>query len=134
MKLHVHHHTMVIYIQYKFDEIPFIGYLVMAEDGRLTDGRTDVKPIYIFRNTRMDPLGKSQSYPASIHRPISESPLKWHCTDGPTALFTKKNLDPPPLMKLSGSNKQELSDMQNVNDMRVCPRMTQTPLIHQDCS
>ena len=37
MKLHVHHHTMVIYIQYKFDEIPSIGYVVMAEDGK-TEG------------------------------------------------------------------------------------------------
>ena len=40
MKLHVHNHTMVIYIQYKFLEIPFICFLVMAEDGK-TDGRTD---------------------------------------------------------------------------------------------
>ena len=32
MKLHVHNHSMVIYIQYKFQEILFIGYLVMAED------------------------------------------------------------------------------------------------------
>ena len=38
MKLHVHTLTMVIYIQYKFHEIPSIGYLVMAEDGK-TDGR-----------------------------------------------------------------------------------------------
>ena len=34
MKLHVHSHTMVIYIQYMFHEIPSIGYLVMAEDGK----------------------------------------------------------------------------------------------------
>ena len=33
MKLHMHNHTLVIYIQYKILEIPFIGYLVMAEDG-----------------------------------------------------------------------------------------------------
>ena len=31
MKLHVHNQIMVIYIQHKFQEIPFIGYLVMAE-------------------------------------------------------------------------------------------------------
>ena len=41
MKLSVHNHTMVIiYIQYKFHEIPSIGYLAMAEDGK-TNGRTD---------------------------------------------------------------------------------------------
>ena len=34
MKLHVHNHTIVIYIQYKFHDIPFIGYLVIAEDGQ----------------------------------------------------------------------------------------------------
>ena len=34
MKLHVNNHTIVIYIQYMFQEIPFIGYLVMAEDDR----------------------------------------------------------------------------------------------------
>ena len=34
MKLNVHNHTMVIYIQYKFCEIPSIAYLVMAEDGK----------------------------------------------------------------------------------------------------
>ena len=27
MKLHMYNHTMVIYIQYKFQEIPVIGYL-----------------------------------------------------------------------------------------------------------
>ena len=32
MKLRVHNSTMVLYIQYKFQEIPFIGYLVMAGD------------------------------------------------------------------------------------------------------
>ena len=32
MKLHVHNSTMILYIQYKFQETPFIGYLVMAED------------------------------------------------------------------------------------------------------
>ena len=34
MNLHVHNYTMVVYIQYKFHEIPSIGYLVMAEDGK----------------------------------------------------------------------------------------------------
>ena len=29
-----HQHTMVIYIQYKFQEITFIGYQVMAEDDK----------------------------------------------------------------------------------------------------
>ena len=44
MKLHVHNHNMVIYIQSNFHEIPSTDYLVMAEDGKtdgLTDGRTD---------------------------------------------------------------------------------------------
>ena len=36
----MHNHTVVIYIQYKFHEIPSFGYLVMAEDGK-TEGRTD---------------------------------------------------------------------------------------------
>ena len=36
-KLDVHHIIIVIHIQYKFHEIPFSGYLVMAPDGR-TDG------------------------------------------------------------------------------------------------
>ena len=45
MKLHVHHNTMVIYIQYIFQIIPFIYYLVMVEDrktGRQKNGWTDV--------------------------------------------------------------------------------------------
>ena len=40
--------TMVIYIQFKFHAIPSIGYLVMAEDGKVdgwTEGRTT--PNYI---------------------------------------------------------------------------------------
>ena len=37
MKLNVHNHTMVINIQYKFHEISFIGYLVMAEDGKIIE-------------------------------------------------------------------------------------------------
>ena len=49
IKFHVHNHTIVIYIQYKFHEIPFIGYLDMAEDGNTEiwkDGQTDnAKPI-----------------------------------------------------------------------------------------
>ena len=32
MKLQERNHTMVIYINYKFHEIPFIIYLVMASD------------------------------------------------------------------------------------------------------
>ena len=32
MKLHVHNHTMTIYIQYEFHEMSSIGYKVMAED------------------------------------------------------------------------------------------------------
>ena len=34
MKILMHNHTIVIYIQYKFPEIPSIGYLVMAEAGK----------------------------------------------------------------------------------------------------
>ena len=34
IKLHVLNLTMVIYIQYKFHEIPSVGYLVMAEGGK----------------------------------------------------------------------------------------------------
>ena len=34
IKLNVHNNTVVIYIQYMFQEISFIGYLVMAEDGK----------------------------------------------------------------------------------------------------
>ena len=47
MKLHKHNHTMVIYTQHKFHEIPSIGYLVMVEEGKTdgrkqwTEGRTD---------------------------------------------------------------------------------------------
>ena len=37
MNLYVHSHTMIIDIQYKIHDIPFIGYLVMAE----TDGKMD---------------------------------------------------------------------------------------------
>ena len=32
IKIHVHNLIMVIYIQYKFYEMPSIGYLVTAED------------------------------------------------------------------------------------------------------
>ena len=35
MKLYMHHHTMVIYTQCKFHEIPSIAYEVMAEDGKI---------------------------------------------------------------------------------------------------
>ena len=34
MKLHVHNHILVNYIQYKSHEIPSIAYKVMAEDGK----------------------------------------------------------------------------------------------------
>ena len=34
MTLHMHKDTKVIYIQYKFHEIPSICLLVMAEDGK----------------------------------------------------------------------------------------------------
>ena len=34
MTLRVHNHAMAIYIQYKFHEIPSIGYNSMAEDGK----------------------------------------------------------------------------------------------------
>ena len=35
IKLQVHNHIMVIYIQYKFHESPSIGYKVMAEDRKI---------------------------------------------------------------------------------------------------
>ena len=34
VKLHVHNHTRVIYIQYKFYDIQPIGLKVIAEDGK----------------------------------------------------------------------------------------------------
>ena len=40
----MHHHTIVLYVEYKCDEKPSIGYLVMEEDGRMdkrAEGRTD---------------------------------------------------------------------------------------------
>ena len=39
MKLHMHSHTIVIYIyiQYKFNDIPSIGYLVMTEDIKIIE-------------------------------------------------------------------------------------------------
>ena len=37
MKLRVHNHTIVIYIQYKFHYIPSIGYLVMTEDRKIIE-------------------------------------------------------------------------------------------------
>ena len=39
MKLHVHHHTMVLYILYKFNVIPSNGNLDRTEYGK-TGGRT----------------------------------------------------------------------------------------------
>ena len=44
VKLRVHNQTVIIYSKYKFYEIPSIGYLVMAEDGRtdeLKGGQTE---------------------------------------------------------------------------------------------
>ena len=35
LKLHVQYSTIVICIQYKFHEIPSIGYLTIAEDGKM---------------------------------------------------------------------------------------------------
>ena len=35
MKLNMQNNTVVIYIQYMFQEISFIGYLVMAADGKI---------------------------------------------------------------------------------------------------
>ena len=35
LKRHAHNHIMAIYIQYAFYEISSIGYLVMAEDGKI---------------------------------------------------------------------------------------------------
>ena len=37
MKLHVHNHTIVIYIQYKLNEISSVGYKVMAEDRKIIE-------------------------------------------------------------------------------------------------
>ena len=37
MKLHVHNHTMVIYIRYKFHEIPSIAYTDIAEDRKIIE-------------------------------------------------------------------------------------------------
>ena len=37
MKLDVHNNTLIIYIQYKFQGIPFIGYLVIAEDRKIIE-------------------------------------------------------------------------------------------------
>ena len=34
VKLHVHHHTIVLYILYKFNVIPSNGYLVRTEYGK----------------------------------------------------------------------------------------------------
>ena len=51
IKLHVHNHTMVIYIQYKLYAIPFTGYLMMAEDvkmDRLKDGGSGQGLFYLI--------------------------------------------------------------------------------------
>ena len=39
VKLHMHNHTMVIYVQGKFHEIPSITYKVMPEDGKIIEIR-----------------------------------------------------------------------------------------------
>ena len=51
-KHHVRNNNMIIYIQYKFNEIPSNDYLVMAEDGK-TGGRMEgwtnnAKPISTY--------------------------------------------------------------------------------------
>ena len=38
MKLHVHNETMVIYTQYKFNEIPFIAYKEWLRRGNQSNG------------------------------------------------------------------------------------------------
>ena len=40
MKLHLHHHTMVIYVQYSYYLVSIV-YLIMSEDGNRTDVRTE---------------------------------------------------------------------------------------------
>ena len=50
-KLDMHHIVLVIYLYYKFHEIPFSGYLGMARDGR-TVGRTDTDKTISLRLRR----------------------------------------------------------------------------------
>ena len=45
MKLHMHDHAMIIYIQYKFHEIPSIGVKVMAEDRKNVGNQRAVTPL-----------------------------------------------------------------------------------------
>ena len=40
IKFQVHNLTLAIYTQYKFHEIPSVGYLVMAEDGKSDEWTT----------------------------------------------------------------------------------------------
>ena len=40
VKLLMQNHTIVIYIQNKFYDLPFIGYLVMIEDGKIIEKRS----------------------------------------------------------------------------------------------
>ena len=55
VKLRVHNHNMVLYIQYTFHEIPFIGYLVMA-DHENTSGNTGWKDGRTTPNLYPSPL------------------------------------------------------------------------------
>ena len=55
MKLHAHKHTMVIYIQYKFHEIPSICYLAMTEDEK-----TSVKGHNSTTNVQKNDVQQSQ--------------------------------------------------------------------------
>ena len=59
MKLHVHYHTMGIYIHFKFHEIPFIGYQVNSRTGTVlfyaTDGNEKCLEIQWFQNCEAIP-------------------------------------------------------------------------------
>ena len=61
IKLHMHNPTLIIYIQYKFHEIPSIGYLVMAEDQK-SDGWMD------GQTGRMDGRPRPNQYPSRFGR------------------------------------------------------------------
>ena len=58
IKLDMQHIVIVIHIQYKFHEIPFSGYLVMAQDGQM-EGRTNMdKPISLRQNLYSSAFGE----------------------------------------------------------------------------
>ena len=59
IKLHIHNLTMVIYIQ--FHELPSIGYLVMAEDGKIDRWRNR-------KDTRTEGQTKPNQYPSAFGR------------------------------------------------------------------